>query len=106
MSVPAISLVADGGDVLLPVRAQPGAKRVGVVGEHGGRLKVAVTAVAEKGKANEALVESVAEAFGLKRSQVTLVSGQTSNQKTFRLSRVSIEVVQSRLAELFEGLAR
>jgi len=106
MSMSAISLVADSDDVLLPVRAQPGAKRVGVVGEHGGRLKVAVTAIAEKGKANQALVEAVADAFGLKRSQVTLVSGQTSNQKTFRLSRVSMDVAQARLAQLLDGTAK
>ena len=102
MPVPSISLVADGGDVLLPVRAQPGAKRVGVVGEHGGRLKVAVTAIADKGKANEALTEAIAEAFGLKRSQVTLVSGQTSNQKVFRLSGIHLAPAEARLAQLVE----
>jgi uncharacterized protein (TIGR00251 family) len=98
-----IPLTADGDGVLLPVRAQPGAKRTGVVGEHGGRLKVAVTAIAEKGKANEALVEAVAEAFGLRRSQVTLVSGQTSNQKVFRLAGARLDVLQATLAELVEG---
>jgi uncharacterized protein len=100
-----IPLTTDGDDVLLPVRAQPGAKRSGVVGEHGGRLKVAVTAIAEKGKANEALVEVVAAAFGLKRAQVTLVSGQTSNQKVFRLSRVDLGAIQTLLHRMLEGAA-
>jgi len=103
MSVDPIPLTVDGTDVLLPVRAQPGAKRSGVVGEHGGRLKVAVTAIAEKGKANEALVEAVAKAFELKRSQVTLVSGQTSNQKVFRLAGVALEAVESQLVRLVAG---
>jgi uncharacterized protein len=98
-----IQLTTDGDDVLLPVRAQAGARRTGVVGEHGGRLKIAVTAIAERGKANEALVEAVAEAFGLKRSQVTLDSGQTSNQKIFRLSDVGREAVEARLVQLVEG---
>ena len=106
MPARSISLVVDGGDVLLPVRAQPGARRTGVVGEHGGRLKVAVTAIAEKGKANEALVDAVAEAFGLKRSQVTLVSGQTSNQKVFRLAAVSRAAVEASLARLVDEAAK
>lgn len=106
MSVDSILLTVDGGDVLLPVRAQPGAKRSGVVGEHGGRLKVAVTAIAEKGKANEALVDAIADAFGLKRSQVTLVSGQTSNQKVFRLSQMSVETAEAKLAQLVAGAAK
>jgi uncharacterized protein (TIGR00251 family) len=106
MPVRSIPLVADGADVLLPVRAQPGAKRAGVVGEHGGRLKVAVTAIAEKGKANDALVEIVADAFGLRRSQVTLTSGPTSNQKVFRLAGVSLKAAEERLAQLVEGRAK
>jgi uncharacterized protein (TIGR00251 family) len=101
-----IPLTTDGDDVLVPVRAQPGAKRTGVVGEHCGRLKVAVTAIAEKGKANEALVEAVAKAFGVKRSQVTLVSGQTSNQKVFRLAGVALEAAEARLAQLIEGAGK
>jgi uncharacterized protein len=106
MPVHSIPLVADGADVLLPVRAQPGAKRTGVVGEHGGRLKVAVNAIAEKGKANEALIEAVATAFRLRRSQVALVSGQTSNQKVFRLSGISLAAAEARLAELVEGFGK
>jgi uncharacterized protein (TIGR00251 family) len=106
MPVHSISLVADGAAVLLPVRAQPGAKRTGVIGQHGGRLKVAVTAIAEKGKANEALVDAIAEVFGLKRSQVTLVSGQTSNQKVFRLAGLSREAAEVRLAQLIEEPAK
>src|SRR5689334_9809378 len=98
MSGDSIPLTVHGNEILLPVRAQPGAKRTGVIGEHGGRLKVAVTAIAEKGKANEALLDAVADAFELKRSQVTLVSGQTSNQKVFRLTAVSPDVIQTRLA--------
>jgi uncharacterized protein YggU (UPF0235/DUF167 family) len=47
---------------VLPVRAQPGARKAGVLGEQAGALKVAVTAPPEDGRANRALVEVLAEA--------------------------------------------
>jgi uncharacterized protein YggU (UPF0235/DUF167 family) len=82
---------------ILPVRAQPGARRSGVNGEHNGQLKVAVTQVAEKGKANEAIVAVLAAALGLKRSQIELLSGATAGQKKF-LVRISPAELTSRVA--------
>ena len=41
--------------VILPVRAQPGARKARVLGEQAGALKVAVTAPPEDGRANKAL---------------------------------------------------
>ncbi|RLS37907.1 MAG: DUF167 domain-containing protein, partial [Planctomycetota bacterium] len=40
---------------VVPVRAQPGARRTGVVGLHGTAIKLAVQAPPVDGKANEAL---------------------------------------------------
>ena len=40
---------------ILPVRAQPGAKKNAVLGERAGALRVAVSAAPERGKANEAI---------------------------------------------------
>lgn len=68
---------------LLPVQAQPRARRNGVVGEHAGALKVAVTQAPEKGKANDALIKVIADELSLKRSQIELLSGDTSPRKTF-----------------------
>ena len=67
--------------VVLLVRAQPGAKRAGICGQHGGMLKVAVTQAAEKGKANAAILEVLAKELGLRRSQLQLLSGETSRAK-------------------------
>jgi uncharacterized protein (TIGR00251 family) len=65
------------------VRAQPGARRNGLTGLHNGLVKVAVTAPADKGRANEAIEETLAESLGLKRSQVALLTGPTSREKKF-----------------------
>lgn len=69
--------------LVIAVRAQPNAKRAGVVGEQNEALKIAVTAPPEDGRANAALVEVLREALGLKRSQVELLSGPTSRDKKF-----------------------
>src|SRR5206468_9428987 len=68
---------------VLPVRAQPGARKNAVLGEQAGALKVAVTAPPEDGRANQALVELLRAALGLKRSQVELAGGAKSRQKVF-----------------------
>jgi uncharacterized protein (TIGR00251 family) len=85
---------------MLPVRAQPGARKAGVLGEQGGALKVAVTAPPEDGRANKALTEALRELLGLKRSQVELVSGQTSRDKKFLIRGLTRAELASRLAEL------
>ena len=53
----------------------------GVTGNHGDALVVAVTERAVDGKATEAALRAVADAFGVKRRDVTLVAGATSRDK-------------------------
>jgi hypothetical protein len=83
--------------VLLPVRAQPGASASGVRGEQNGMLKVAVTQIAEKGKANKALVEALAKGLGLKRSQFELAGGATQSEKKFLVRGVTLEELRDRI---------
>ncbi len=83
---------------VLSVRAQPGARRSAVIGEQASALKVAVTAPPDKGRANEAIVEVLAEAFGLKRSQIELVAGPTSRQKKFLVRGISPADLTAKLA--------
>jgi uncharacterized protein len=83
--------------VVLPVRAQPGARKAGVQGVQAGALKVAVTAPPEDGKANKALVRLLRELLGLKRSQLELISGQTSRDKRFLIRGLTLADVRERL---------
>jgi uncharacterized protein len=85
--------------VVLPVRAQPGASKNGIRGEQNGMLKVSVTQIAEKGKANKALVETIAKGLGLKKFQVELLSGETQSQKKFLIRGISRQELESKLAE-------
>lgn len=85
---------------VLAVRAQPGARKRGVMGQHNGMLKLAVQAPADKGRANEALVDLIAELFGCKRSQVELLYGHMSQQKKFLLRGVKVWDAEATVAEL------
>src|SRR5262245_11219958 len=92
-------LLSDHPDgVVLPVRAQPGASRSGLRGEHNGALKIAVTQVAERGKANEAVRETLAKSLGLQRSQVELLSGQTERGKRFLIRGLTRDELAARIA--------
>lgn len=86
--------------VILPVRAKPGAKQNALLGEHGGAMRVSVTAPPEAGRANEAIVVLLSEVWKLKRAQITLVSGASSRSKRFLIRGMSPEELRARLAEL------
>lgn len=85
--------------VILSVRAQPGAKRNAITGVHNGALRVSVTAAPDKGKANDAIINVLAESFQLAKSSITLLGGATSRQKTFLLQGVKLDLVKSLLAK-------
>jgi uncharacterized protein (TIGR00251 family) len=60
---------------------QPGAKRSEFAGEHGGRMKLRLAAPAVDGRANEALVEFLADYFGVAKRNVRIAAGHRSRQK-------------------------
>jgi uncharacterized protein len=89
--------------VLLHVRAQPGARASGVRGEHDGALKVSVTQVAEKGKANKALVAVLCKALQLRKSQLQLIAGETSSHKRFLVREIAVADLRSRIEAALVG---
>lgn len=92
----AITPTAEGS--LLPVRAQPGARKSAVLGEHNGSLKIAVTAPPEDGRANEAITELLRDWLDLKRSQVELVGGKTNRDKQFLIRGLTPDELSARVA--------
>ncbi len=85
---------------ILPVRAQPGARKTGVQGEQAGALKLAVNAPPEDGRANKALTELLRDVLGLRRSQVELLSGATGRDKRFLIRGITRSELEQRLAGL------
>jgi uncharacterized protein (TIGR00251 family) len=88
--------VADGG-VIVPVRAQPKARRNAIVGTHAGRLRIVVTDPPEKGKANKSIAEILATALKIAPSRVQLVAGGTSPQKKFLVAGLPLAAVRELL---------
>ncbi|HEX6357838.1 DUF167 domain-containing protein [Actinophytocola sp.] len=80
------------------VRVKPGAKREAVGGSHGGALVVAVTAPAIEGKANEAVRKALAKAFGVRKQDVTIVTGERGRDKI-----VEVPEAAARLQELLSS---
>jgi uncharacterized protein len=88
---------------VLSVRAQPGARHNGFVGEQAEALKIAVTAPPDQGRANKALVEILCHELGVKRSQVELLSGLTSRHKKFLVRGLKPTALAAQLSKLLSG---
>jgi uncharacterized protein (TIGR00251 family) len=82
-------LVADGHGVTLRLHIQPGAKKTEVAGLHGEALKIRLAAPPVDGKANACLIAFLADQFGVARSSVSLLSGETSRAKRVHVSGVT-----------------
>jgi uncharacterized protein (TIGR00251 family) len=67
--------------LILELHVQPGAKKSEFAGQHGDRIKVRLAAPAVDGKANEALVEFLADYYRVPRRNVRIVSGLKSRRK-------------------------
>jgi uncharacterized protein len=77
------------GSLTLTVRAKPNARVTEVSGVlEDGSVKIAVHAAPEDGVANEEIVRYLAEAFGVSRKQVELLSGHRGRLKIVRITRV------------------
>jgi len=76
----------DDGTHRLRVRAVPGAKKPGVAGRYGDRLKVRVSAAPENGKANKAIEKLLADALGVRGQDVEVISGRTHRDKLVRIA--------------------
>lgn len=86
------------------VRVKPGASRTRVGGAYGDppALIVAVTEPAIDGRATDAVLKALAQALGVRRADLDVVSGHTSRSKLIRINEESGDLAQ-RWAALLEG---
>jgi uncharacterized protein len=83
--------------VFLFVKVIPKASSNTIVGCEAERLKVKVTAVPEKGKANQAVIKLLAKELGISKSAMTIVSGEVAKLKTILIKSHSIDDLGTRL---------
>ena len=76
----------EGSDLILHLRIQPRAARDEIAGFSGNNLKIRLAAPPVDGKANEHLRKYLGEQFGVAKSQVTVLSGDTSREKRVRIA--------------------
>ena len=98
-----IELTDHAEGMVLLIRAQPGARKNAVLGQRAGALRVAVSAPPERGKANEAILEVVAESLGCKGSAVRILSGATSRMKRVLVTGMDREKILDRIERLGVG---
>jgi hypothetical protein len=74
-----------GADLVLAVHIQPRARRDEVVGAHGDRLKIRITAPPVEGKANAHLIGFLADVFDVPAAAVELLAGGSGREKRLRV---------------------
>ena len=91
------------------VKVQPKSRRPGIQGLApdiaGVRLRVAVTEAAEDGRANRAVCALLADALGIGASQVSVLQGASSRQKTLLAEGDSAQLA-IRMASICQTVAR
>jgi uncharacterized protein len=83
--------------VRLEVHVQPGSSRNLITGYESGVLKVKLTAPPVEGKANQKLVEFLADALDVPKSDIKVKTGLTGKHKLLEISKLSNEEVKERL---------
>ncbi|MBX2988487.1 MAG: YggU family protein [Bdellovibrionaceae bacterium] len=70
---------------------QPKASRNEIIGPHNGALKIRIQAPPIDGRANEELIEFLADVLGLAKRQLSLVRGDGARQKTVDISGLGLD---------------
>jgi uncharacterized protein (TIGR00251 family) len=86
--------------LLVGVRVIPSAARTELRGVYGDRLKVAVSAPPEAGKANARLVQALAEWLDLREDEVTVQSGHGGRDKVVAFSGTTENELRDKLSGL------
>jgi uncharacterized protein (TIGR00251 family) len=87
------------GTISFQVRVQPRASKDEIAGEMGGALKVRLQAPAVEDRANEALVEFLAQLLKRPKAAVRILSGDRSRTKRIEISGVTRQQVLDLLVQ-------
>jgi uncharacterized protein YggU (UPF0235/DUF167 family) len=77
----------------------PGSVKPGIVGRYGDAWKLRVSAPPERGQANEATLDLLADTLGLPAANVRLVSGHGSRDKTVEVAGLTTAEAERRLGQ-------
>jgi uncharacterized protein (TIGR00251 family) len=83
--------------VIFAVKVVPRSSRTAITGILNGMLKIKLAAPPEKGKANQSLIEFLAETLSVKKNAIKITSGVSSQVKTIRIIDISVESLFKKL---------
>lgn len=70
----------------LEIHVQPNAKKNEIIQQQDGSFKIKITAPPQEGKANRELIAFLAQKLKIKKSDITLIHGETSKTKLIEIS--------------------
>ena len=79
--------------LIFTVKVVPRASKSEIVGSRDGALKVRIAAPPVEGAANAELIKLLAKAFGVSKSSVEIVGGQTSKTKQVKIINLKPEAL-------------
>ncbi|MGD0077949.1 MAG: DUF167 domain-containing protein [Sedimentisphaerales bacterium] len=83
--------------IIFSVKVVPRSSKTAIAGLLGGMLKVKIAAPPEKGKANLALIDFLADTLGVKKNTIKITSGLSSQIKTIQITGISVETLFDKL---------
>jgi len=77
----------DRDTLILNIRVQPNSSKNQIVGLYDNSLKIKVTAAAVEGAANKELKRFLSKQFGVSKSEIEILKGESSRQKVIRVPK-------------------
>ena len=79
------------------LRVAPGARRSEIVGRYGDAWRIRVAAPPDRGRANDEVLQVLAEALDVRPRQLRLVAGASSRDKIVELDGIDADEAERRL---------
>ena len=86
-----INFTEKDGAIFFNVKVVPRSSKSEIVGELGGALKIKLKSPPVDGAANAELVKLLSKTFGVSKSEIEIVGGQTSKLKQIKISNLKSE---------------
>ena len=92
------------GDILLDVDVNPGAKQSGILGydKWSKTIRIAVTAQAKQGKANNALLHVIAKLLDVPKQDLSIITGIRSRKKKILITNQAIQPIKRALDSMLK----
>ena len=78
----------------------PSSSKTALCGNINGMLKIKISAPPKKHKANICMIKFLSKHFDVKKKDISIISGHTSNIKHVKISGLSVEMLQQKLISL------